>query len=123
MIRHNSIYVGLISRGEENERTDSPKSVKAIRSFSRASAVCVFHPAIPRRTLPSVARSASPDEVVKTIPFPISGAKVLLLSDMCKFNSHKMQKYVVQHKKEGEISPPFLSTMRLRRISLSSQRN
>lgn len=40
--------------------------------------------------------------------FPISGAKVLLLSDICKFLGKKMRKYVVKHKKKRAKSPLFL---------------
>lgn len=70
-----------------------------------AAALCVFHPAIPPRSLPSVASSVSPDEVLY----------ILFRFRVQRYNNYlthasvlqkKMQKYVVKHKKRG-ISPPL----------------
>ena len=72
--------------------------------FLRSLAVCVFRPAIPQRSLPSVALSALPDEVVT---FPIPSAKVQQLFDICKLLGKKMRKYVVKHKKEPPKGPLF----------------
>ncbi len=75
-----------------------PELVKALLVSLRSHAVCVFRPAIPQRSLPSVALSALPDEVL--CPFSNSDAKVLLFFDICKFLGKKMHEYVVKHKKE-----------------------
>ena len=45
--------------------------------------------------------------IVNINTFPISGAKVLLLFDICKFFGKKMQKYVVKHKKRPFLRGPF----------------
>ena len=100
MISQSCIYVGFIKNGEG----EPPKSVSGSPSVC-SLAVCVLLRRIPQGSLPSVALSASAGEC-SNYAFPISGAKVLLLSDMTKFLGRKIAKYVVKHKKEG-LSTPF----------------
>lgn len=76
---------------KEIEKERKPEIGKASPLFLRAPAVCVFVPAIPQRSLLSVALSALPEQVVN-MSFPISGAKVLLLFDMCKYFGKKNAK-------------------------------
>lgn len=68
--------------------------------------LCVFRPAIPPRSVPTVAPSTSPDELFN----------VLFRFRLQKYNNYltyaskigkKFQKYVVKHKKEGAKPPPF----------------
>lgn len=54
---------------KESEKRGGQKSEMVTSLFVRTLAVCVSHPAIPCRSLPSVARYVSPDEVVKHVLF------------------------------------------------------
>lgn len=95
------IYVGFIHFETKKRGAGIGKGSPL---FLRSLAVCVFRPAIPPRSHPCVALSASPDEVVA---FPIPSAKVQQLSDICKFFGRKMQKYVAKHKKRDPERVPF----------------
>lgn len=72
-----------------------------------AAALCVFHPAIPPRSLPSVASSVSPDEVLYIL-FRFRVQKYNNYQTYASVLQKKFQKYVVKHKKEGAKAPSLL---------------
>ena len=104
MRAQNCIYVGRIIQKVMSER---PEIGKGLSLIVRTSAVCVLLRRIPQGSLPSVALSASAGESSYNT-FPISSAKVLLLSDMCKFFGRKIAKYVVKHKKGVHFYPVWI---------------
>lgn len=67
--------------------------------------LCVFRPAIPRRSVPTVAPSALPDEVVIIHPFRFRVQRYYNYLIYASVLAKKLQKYVVKHKKEGAKAP------------------
>lgn len=73
----------------------------------RTVVLCVFRPAIPPRSVPTVAPSALPDEVFDIL-FRFRVQKYYNYLTYASVLAKKLQKYVVKHKKEGAEAPSFL---------------
>lgn len=94
--------MGLI--GNRMRKARSPKSARLLAFLPPAGGMC-FSSGYSSRVAPLRCSFCFTGRSSYT-SFPISGAKVQQLSDICKFFGKKMTKYVVKHKKEGQ-KPPF----------------
>lgn len=98
-----------------------PKSEKGNCILKCAAALCVFHPVIPPRSLPSVASSVSPDEVLYILfRFRVQRYNNYLI--YASVLQKKLQKYVVKHKKEG-VSPLFFEKLNWIRLRVELRQN
>lgn len=107
IISQSCIYVGFILQRNRKER--HPKSERCRSFLPHACGMCLRR-VTSSRVAPLRCSLRFHPTKVNTCPFPISGAKVQHLFDICKFYVHKMKKYVVKHKK-GAFLPLFYTTI------------